>query len=250
MHRQYSCRESLLAQIFPIAAAYSPSVFIEDQISQQWHVTFQVPFGGSSFSKQQLKVTILQHRSFISFILGTVHKGSFQVCSTSQVDLIDPAVRGTLNVLRSFAKVSSIRRVVVTSSMAAGAFIGKTLTPDVVVDETWFSDPAVCEKLKTLAEEAAWKFAKENKLDLVAINPGLVIGPLLQPALNTSVEPVLKLINGNVQQIVHKHFPVQLIDGLMLEMLPMHISKRLRFLQLMEDIVWFPELHIVREDFT
>ena len=55
---------------------------------------------------------------------------------------------------------------------------------------------------KTLAEEAAWKFAKENKLDLVAINPGLVIGPLLQPALNTSVEPVLKLINGNVQQIV------------------------------------------------
>lgn len=44
-----------MAQIFPIAAAYSPSVFIEDQISQQWHVTFQVPFGGSSFSKQQLK---------------------------------------------------------------------------------------------------------------------------------------------------------------------------------------------------
>ncbi|KAJ9685156.1 hypothetical protein PVL29_017262 [Vitis rotundifolia] len=80
--------------------------------------------------------------------------------------------------------------------MEAGAFIGKTSTPDVVVDETWFSDPAVCEKLKTLAEEAAWKFAKENKLDLVAINPGLVIGPLLQPALNTSVEPVLKLING------------------------------------------------------
>lgn len=64
------------------------------------------------------------------------------------MDLIDPAVRGTLNVLRSFAKVSSIRRVVVTSSMAAGAFIGKTLTPGVVVDETWFSDPAVCEKLK------------------------------------------------------------------------------------------------------
>ena len=52
---------------------------------------------------------------------------------------------------------------------------------------------------KTLAEEAAWKFAKDNKIDLVAINPGLVIGPLLQPTLNTSVEPVLKLINGNVK---------------------------------------------------
>ena len=64
------------------------------------------------------------------------------------MELIDPAVKGTLNVLRSCAKVPSIRRVVVTSSMAAVAFTGKTLASDVVIDETWFSDPAVCEKLK------------------------------------------------------------------------------------------------------
>ena len=53
---------------------------------------------------------------------------------------------------------------------------------------------------KTLAEEAAWKFAKEKGIDIVTINPGLVIGPLLQPTLNTSVEPILKLINGTLQQ--------------------------------------------------
>ena len=29
---------------------------------------------------------------------------------------------------------------------------------------------------KTLAEDAAWKFAKENGIDLVTINPGWVIG--------------------------------------------------------------------------
>lgn len=52
---------------------------------------------------------------------------------------------------------------------------------------------------KTLAEEAAWKFAKENGIDMVTINPGLVIGPLLQPTVNTSVEPILKLINGTFQ---------------------------------------------------
>jgi nucleoside-diphosphate-sugar epimerase len=52
---------------------------------------------------------------------------------------------------------------------------------------------------KTLAEEAAWKFAKENAIDMVAINPGLVIGPLLQPTLNTSVESLLKLVNGTLQ---------------------------------------------------
>jgi nucleoside-diphosphate-sugar epimerase len=51
---------------------------------------------------------------------------------------------------------------------------------------------------KTLAEAAAWKFAKENAIDIVTINPGFMIGPLLQPTLNTSVEPLLKLVNGTL----------------------------------------------------
>ncbi|GKV42982.1 hypothetical protein SLEP1_g50331 [Rubroshorea leprosula] len=62
--------------------------------------------------------------------------------------LIDSAVNGTLNVLKSSAKVSSIKRVVVTSSVAAVAYNGKPLTRDVVVDETWFSDADFCEKSK------------------------------------------------------------------------------------------------------
>ena len=49
---------------------------------------------------------------------------------------------------------------------------------------------------KTLAEETAWKFAKENGIDMVTINPGLVIGPLLQPTLNTSAAAILSLIKG------------------------------------------------------
>jgi nucleoside-diphosphate-sugar epimerase len=51
---------------------------------------------------------------------------------------------------------------------------------------------------KTLAEEAAWRFAKENEIDLVTINPGFVIGPFLQPTLNFSVEEILKLIDGTL----------------------------------------------------
>lgn len=49
---------------------------------------------------------------------------------------------------------------------------------------------------KTLAEEAAWKFAKEKGLDMVTVNPAMVIGPLLQPTLNTSAAAILSLING------------------------------------------------------
>lgn len=56
---------------------------------------------------------------------------------------------------------------------------------------------------KTLAEDAAWKFAKEKDLDIVTINPAMVIGPLLQPTLNTSAAAILNFINGkrNVKTI-------------------------------------------------
>ncbi|KAH7527889.1 hypothetical protein FEM48_Zijuj05G0014300 [Ziziphus jujuba var. spinosa] len=86
---------------------------------------------------------------------------------------------------------------------------GKPLTPDVVVDETWFSDPAVCEELKvgrvsnwyalskTLAEDATWKFAKENKIDAVTMHPGFTTGPFLQSTLNVAAEIVLNRINGS-----------------------------------------------------
>ncbi|XP_010673663.1 cinnamoyl-CoA reductase CAD2 isoform X2 [Beta vulgaris subsp. vulgaris] len=50
---------------------------------------------------------------------------------------------------------------------------------------------------KTLAEEAAWKFVKENGIDMVSINPAVVIGPLLQPTLNASSIAVSSLINGS-----------------------------------------------------
>ncbi|KAL6327847.1 hypothetical protein AAG906_026521 [Vitis piasezkii] len=135
---------------------------------------------------------------------GGFHTASRFCFSVFQAQLIDPALKGTMNVIRSCAKVPSIKRVVVTSSMASVAFNGKPLAPDVLVDESWFSDPVFCEKSKlwymlskTLAEEAAWKFAKENRIDMVTIHPGWVIGSLLQPTLNPSVEEVLKLLKGD-----------------------------------------------------
>lgn len=68
--------------------------------------------------------------------------------SVSQAQLIDPALKGTMNVLRSCSKVPSVKRVVVTSSMASVAFNEKPLSPDVLIDESWFSDPVFCENSK------------------------------------------------------------------------------------------------------
>ena len=62
--------------------------------------------------------------------------------------MIDPAVKGTLNVLGSCAKTSSVKRVVVTSSMAAAVYSRNPNTPDVVVDETCFTDVDFCREFQ------------------------------------------------------------------------------------------------------
>ncbi|XP_073226928.1 cinnamoyl-CoA reductase CAD2-like isoform X2 [Cicer arietinum] len=123
--------------------------------------------------------------------------------SWKKVELIDPALKGTLNVLKSCARSPSVKRVILTSSVSAVKFSSRPITPEVVVDETWFSDPDFCRESelwytlsKTLAEAAAWKFVNENNIDMVVINPSMVVGPLLQPEINESVEPILNLING------------------------------------------------------
>ncbi|CAI0455502.1 unnamed protein product [Linum tenue] len=152
---------------------------------------------------------LLEEGSFDSAIEGCVgvfHTASPVALSTvdPQAEMIDPAVKGTLNVLKSCAKYPSVKRMVLTSSVASVVYTGKPVDQDSVADETWLSDPEFCKEHKlwyplgkTLAEMAAWDFAKENGIDMVTIHPGFVIGPFLHPALCTSVGMILSLVNGN-----------------------------------------------------
>lgn len=50
---------------------------------------------------------------------------------------------------------------------------------------------------KTQAEKAAWKFAAENGLDVVVVNPGTVMGPLIGPMINASMLMLILLLKGN-----------------------------------------------------
>ncbi|OIW05590.1 hypothetical protein TanjilG_23376 [Lupinus angustifolius] len=154
------------------------------------------------------KADLLEQGSFDSVVQGchaVFHTASpvHFVVKDPQAELIDPALKGTLNVLKSCAKSPSVERVVLTSSISAVIFSERPKNPNVIVDETWFSDEHFCRRSelwytlsKTLAEAAAWKFAKENNIDMVAINPSMVAGPLLQQEVNESVEPILNLLNG------------------------------------------------------
>ncbi len=57
-------------------------------------------------------------------------------------------MKGTLNVLKSCAKSTSVKRVVLTSSNAAVSFNTRPKNPEVVVDETWFSNLDLCRESK------------------------------------------------------------------------------------------------------
>ncbi|KAJ1379948.1 hypothetical protein SESBI_46432 [Sesbania bispinosa] len=164
---------------------------------------------GAKERLQLFKAELLEEGSFDSAIDGC--DGVFHTASPiqfivndPQAELIDPAVKGTLNVVKSCAKSPSVKRVVLTSSIAAVLYNGKPRTPEVVVDETWFSNLDFLREqemwyqfAKTSAEDTARKFLNENNIDLVVINPAMSIGPLLQPELNGSSSFVLNLINGS-----------------------------------------------------
>jgi len=68
--------------------------------------------------------------------------------SVFQAELIDPALKGTLNVLQSCAKSASVKRVILTSSISAVVFDTRPKNPGVIVDETWFSNPDFCRESK------------------------------------------------------------------------------------------------------
>nr|GMD61774.1 cinnamoyl-CoA reductase 1-like [Ipomoea batatas] len=99
------------------------------------------------------KADLLEEGSFDSVVEGcegVFHTASpfFHNVTDPQAELIDPAVKGTLNVLGSCAKTPSVQKVVVTSSIAAVAYNGKPRTPEVVVDETWWSGADFCKEMK------------------------------------------------------------------------------------------------------
>lgn len=114
-------------------------------------------------------------------------------------DLVRPAVQGTLRVLRAAAADPGVRRVVLTSSVAAVAYghdVDKLRTEAdwSVVDRV----PAY-QKSKTLAERAAWEFIENRtagrELELAVVNPGMVLGPVQSATVtSTSHEPVRRLL--------------------------------------------------------
>ncbi|MBL4757745.1 MAG: NAD-dependent epimerase/dehydratase family protein [Rhizobiales bacterium] len=123
----------------------------------------------------------------------------------AQRDLVAPAVNGTLSMLTAAAKSKRVRRVILTSSMAA-----VTDEPDgrLLTEADWNNESSLTRNpyfySKVLAERAAWDFMKRENphFDLIVINPFLVIGPAHTASINTSHQILVDLVNGNFPAII------------------------------------------------
>lgn len=114
-------------------------------------------------------------------------------------DLIRPAKEGTLRALK-FAKDAGVKKVVLTSSVAAIAYGHKK---PICGPSDWSDinqNIGAYTKSKTIAERAAWDFInsqEQKNMTMTTIHPGLVLGPLLSDDIDgASADIMNKLITG------------------------------------------------------
>jgi dihydroflavonol-4-reductase len=100
-----------------------------------------------------------------------------------QKQIIDVAVKGTQNVLDSVARTPSVKRIVMTSSIAA--VMSYDQQDRTYTEDDWCtSDDIGLDPYgmgKTQSERLLWQFVDEHadRVQAVAINPSVVIGPPL-----------------------------------------------------------------------
>jgi nucleoside-diphosphate-sugar epimerase len=140
---------------------------------------------------------LLEENSFDEATSGceiVVHTASpfvLQGITDAQAQLVDPAKKGTANVLGSASRSASVSRVVVTSSIVAVA--GDAIECEAGVrneshwNETSRLDHQPYGLSKTEAEREAWRIAEaQDQWTLAVINPGFVMGPSIPPERKTS----------------------------------------------------------------
>ncbi|MFQ6662955.1 hypothetical protein Gotur_030643 [Gossypium turneri] len=154
----------------------------------------------ASHNLQLFKADVLDYDSLCSAITGCT--GVFHVASpvpSTIEEVIEPAVKGTLNVLKACVE-SNVKRVVVVSSVTAVSLNPRW--PQIALFnclcQNWYC------LSKTEAESEAFEFAKKSGLDVVTVCPTLVWGPLLQSTINASSKVLINLLKEGYDTLENK----------------------------------------------
>ncbi|AKU14728.1 NAD-dependent epimerase/dehydratase family protein [Luteipulveratus mongoliensis] len=135
-----------------------------------------------SFAEAMTDCTVVHHVASPFLLPEQIKDG--------QRDLVEPALKGTRSVLNTVNETPTVRRVVLTSTVGAifGDYIDVLDMKDQVLSEDYFNTTSTVDNnpyhySKTVAEQAAWDICDaQQRWSMVAINPGLILGPSLTPA--------------------------------------------------------------------
>ncbi|KAI4968604.1 hypothetical protein ZWY2020_045934 [Hordeum vulgare] len=140
-------------------------------------------------------------------------------------DVIEPAVHGMLNVMRSCVRAGTVKRVVLTSSAAAVSDLPLEGDGHVLDEETW-ADVEFLKSGKTRTwgfpvskvrmEKAASAFVLENGISLVTVCPGLMVGAAPTAKVNPSVLDALSLLSGDDARVRTLKFIVRMSGSILL----------------------------------
>lgn len=105
-------------------------------------------------------------------------------------DVVEPALRGTRNVVAAVNRAETVERLVLTSTVGAifGDYADVREMDGQILSEKYFNTTSTVENnpyhyAKTVAEKAAWEAeAAQDRWRMVSVNPGLILGPSLTPA--------------------------------------------------------------------
>jgi len=175
-------------------------------------------FGSHYDDLELVEADLLNGESIAAAINGStyvVHVASpFYYGPKTEDEILKPAIEGT-NAVMEACKASGVKRIVLTSSIAAVSNINKEKRPsdDFTMDESYWSDVtrpggmSAYAKSKTLSEKAAWDFVEalpeDKKLELVTICPAAVMGPPFRTESFQSGETCRKLLYGEFEAIVN-----------------------------------------------
>jgi dihydroflavonol-4-reductase len=148
-------------------------------------------------------------------ISGVLHVASpFPVAEPAHPDdVLRPAIDGTMRVLKA-AIAHQVPRFVQTSSSVAIMYGHPHTRTAPFTEDDWtiVDSPGVSTyaKSKTLAERAARDFIAQTKPDIhySTINPGFVLGPLLDGDVGTSGDVILMFLRGKYPGAPKLSFPV------------------------------------------
>jgi len=119
-------------------------------------------------------------------------------------EMIVPAREGVLRVLRA-ARDAGVKRVVLTSAFGAIG-VGHTNHQGPFTEKDWSNTDADIhpyQKSKTIAEKAAWELIRQegNGLELAAVNPVGVMGPILGNDYSHSNSSVRQMLEGTMKAV-------------------------------------------------